>query len=70
MSFASLAVVYQGKNKKGQHQLSRKAVLEERRGGGKRSIKGAGGANEEQKAEMSKEEIDVIAAAIDGISEL
>lgn len=70
-------VVYLGKNKKGQHQLSRKAVLEERRNGGKKSNR------EEKKVidlkqdevaqpapEMSQEEINVIAQAIEGISEL
>ena len=71
-------VVYLGKNQKGQHQLSRKALLEERGVGGKKS--GRGGRrgdgskqNENDKpsaSEMSQEEIDIIAQAIEGISEL
>ena len=67
-------MVYLGKNKKGQHQLSRKAVLEERgikpRGGGYGG--GGGGRRMDSRSpaptpapEMSQEEVDVIAQAIE-----
>ncbi len=68
-----LSVVYQGKNKKGQHQLSRKAVLEERGikprgnngyGGGRRMDRDSRAAPTPA-PEMSKEEVDVIAQAIE-----
>eukprot|EP00581_Thalassiosira_minuscula_P014513 CAMPEP_0183712340 /NCGR_PEP_ID=MMETSP0737-20130205/7488_1 /TAXON_ID=385413 /ORGANISM="Thalassiosira miniscula, Strain CCMP1093" /LENGTH=871 /DNA_ID=CAMNT_0025940935 /DNA_START=904 /DNA_END=3517 /DNA_ORIENTATION=+ len=71
MNTETLEVIYLGKNKKGQHQLSRKAVLEER---GVRGRGGGGGGSrrvENNKPpsppapEMSKEEVDVIAQAID-----
>ena len=68
-----IPVIYLGKNKKGQHQLSRKKLLEERgvkpRGDGYGG--GGGGRRMENNKpsapapEMSKEEIDVIAKAID-----
>lgn len=69
-------VVYLGKNKKGQHQLSRKAVMEERgikpRGGG-----GGGGSRRMDsrppqmpvQETMSKEEVDVIAKAIENATD-
>lgn len=69
-------MVYLGKNKKGQHQLSRKAVLEER--GVKPRNDGAGGGGRRMersskpsapKAEMSKEEVDVIAKAIENATD-
>jgi hypothetical protein len=51
--------------------LSRKAVLEERNGkkpsGGEKK---APNSKENQEAKMSKEEVDVIAQAIEGVSEL
>lgn len=62
-------MVYKGKNSKGKHELSRKDVLEmrgvkARNGGG-----GGGGGRTVDRTpaapEMSKEEVDVIAAAID-----
>jgi len=72
-------VIYLGKNKKGQHQLSRKAVLEARgvkpRGGGGRDY---GGRRMESRQpdgpaapeiQMSKEEMDVIATAIENATE-
>ena len=67
-------MVYLGKNKKGQHQLSRKALLEERgvkpryggEGGGRRITNGNDRPSSPTRApEMSKEEIDVIAMAIE-----
>ncbi len=75
--FPNFAVVYLGKNKKGQHQLSRKAVLESRgveprnnnRGGGNRGPRQNDG-NSSSASKMSKEEIDVIAQAIEGVSDL
>lgn len=62
-----LEVKYLGKNAKGQLQLSRKALLEEKRGGkreenDKKSVPTA--------PDMSNEEIDVIASAIEGIKNL
>ncbi len=57
-------VKYLGKNAKGQLQLSRKAVQEEKRNGGKPKPK------PKPQPEMSEEEVDVIAQAIEGISNL
>ena len=82
MNTETLEVIYQGKNKKGQHQLSRKAVLEARGvkprgGGGGREYGGPPRRMESRQPEesdaapeltMSKEEINVIAAAIDSIA--
>lgn len=65
MNVEELEVKYIGKNNKGKYQLSRKAVLEEKRGGKKRATK-----VEEEKIEMSSDEIDVIAQAIEGIKNL
>jgi len=74
MNTETLEVVYLGKNKKGQHQLSRKALLEERgvkpryggEGGGRRITNGNDRPSSPTRApEMSKEEIDVIAMAIE-----
>jgi polyribonucleotide nucleotidyltransferase len=67
MNTDTLDVVYLGKNKQGKHQLSRKKVLEER------GVKPRGGGYERERSaapapappEMSKEEVDVIAEAID-----
>jgi polyribonucleotide nucleotidyltransferase len=56
-----MEVKYLGKNNKGKLQLSRKAVLEDKRGNKGPKVK---------KTEMSTEEIDVIAQAIDGIKNL
>ena len=68
-----IAVVYLGKNKKGQHQLSRKAVLEANgvkpRGGPGGNDRGGGRRENSRPStpapEMSKEEVDVIAQAIE-----
>jgi polyribonucleotide nucleotidyltransferase len=57
----TMDVKYLGKNKKGQLQLSRKAVQEEKR---------ANRAPKVKKTEMSTEEVDVIAQAIEGIKNL
>ncbi|KAL7547699.1 hypothetical protein ACHAWF_010982 [Thalassiosira exigua] len=72
MNTETLEVVYLGKNKKGQHQLSRKAVLEGRgvkaRGGnegGGRGRRTDGGGASSPSPEMSQEEVEVIARAID-----
>ena len=67
----SLAVVYLGKNKKGQLQLSRKKVLEDRgvkpRGDSSRRMESRPSAPSPPKTEMSQEEIDVIAEAINNL---
>ncbi|KAL9182652.1 hypothetical protein ACHAXT_013304 [Thalassiosira profunda] len=72
MNTETLEVVYLGKNKKGQHQLSRKKVLEERGVKGRGPPGGGGGSRRPEsrappspKPEMSKAEVDVIAQAID-----
>jgi len=57
-----MEVKYIGKNAKGQLQLSRKSVLEDRKNGGPKKS--------EPKPEMSAEEVDVIAQAIEGIKNL
>lgn len=62
LGIEEMEVKYIGKNKKGQVQLSRKIVLEEKRGNKKE--------NKVPKSEMSEEEIDVIAQAIEGIKNL
>ncbi len=76
-------MIYLGKNKKGQHQLSRKAVLEARGvkarggsggrdyGGRKMESRQPDGPSAAATAEiqMSKEEIDVIAEAIENAIE-
>jgi polyribonucleotide nucleotidyltransferase len=67
MGVEELEVKYLGKNAKGQLQLSRKAVLEEKKFGNK---DGNGKKNEAPVPQMSKEEIDVIASAIEGIKNL
>ena len=64
---AKIAVVYIGKNKKGQNQLSRRKVMEDR---GVKSRDGGPPRRVENKPptpapEMSKEEMDVIAQAIE-----
>ena len=62
-------VQYIGKNNRGKHSLSRKAVLEAKRGGGKNPA--AGRKPEDQSStEMSKKEVDVIAQAIEAVEEL
>ena len=79
---AKTTVIYLGKNKKGQHQLSRKAVLEAR---GVKSRGGGGGGRDyggrrmetrqpadgpaAPEIQMSKEEMDVIANAIENATE-
>jgi len=63
MGIEEMEVKYLGKNNKGKLQLSRKAVLEDKRNGNKKTPK-------TPKAEMSKEEVDVIAQAIEGIKNL
>jgi len=55
-------------NDKGQLQLSRKAVLQEKKGGKSSSNPKVNGAGKDDI--MSKEEIDVIAQAIEGVSDL
>ncbi|KAL7539586.1 hypothetical protein ACHAXR_009482 [Thalassiosira sp. AJA248-18] len=78
MNTETLEVVYLGKNKKGQHQLSRKAVLEERGVKPRGGYGGGGGGgrrleNNKPPAppapEMTKEEIDVIAQAIENAAD-
>jgi polyribonucleotide nucleotidyltransferase len=64
MNVETLDVKYLGKNHKGQLQLSRKAVMEEKRNGGKKSKPTP------KQEEMSSEEVDVIAQAIEGIKNL
>lgn len=61
LGIEEMEVKYLGKNNKGQLQLSRKAVLEERK-----SQKGP----KVPPSEMSDEEVDVIAQAIEGIKNL
>ena len=67
----SLTVVYLGKNKKGQLQLSRKKVLEDRgvkpRGDSSRRMESTPSAPSLPTTEMSQEEIDVIAEAINNL---
>jgi len=63
MGVTELEVKYIGKNHKGQLQLSRKAAMEDKRNGGKKLTP-------EPKQEMSSEEVDVIAQAIEGIKDL
>ena len=67
----SLTVVYLGKNKKGQLQLSRKKVLEDRgvkpRGDSSRRMESRPSAPSPPTTEMSQEEIDVIAEAINNL---
>jgi polyribonucleotide nucleotidyltransferase len=72
MNTDTLEVKYVGKNNRGKHSLSRKAVLEERLG---KKPSGNGEAKKDAPAspppqEMSKEEVDVIAKAIEGVKEL
>lgn len=71
MNVEELTVKYLGKDK-GKLQLSRKALLEEQGGdGGRRN--GSRGPSREAAAptpEMTKDEIDVIAQAIEGVTEL
>ena len=82
---AKTTVIYLGKNKKGQHQLSRKAVLEARGvkprggggGGGGRDYGGrrmetrqpADGPAAAPEIQMSKEEMEVISNAIEKATE-
>ena len=64
MNTETLEVKFLGKNDKGKYQLSRKAALEEKHGGGSKP--------DEPKTPppaMSKDEIDVIAQAIEGVSD-
>mmetsp|Transcript_23736 Transcript_23736/g.27451 ORF Transcript_23736/g.27451 Transcript_23736/m.27451 type:complete len:896 (+) Transcript_23736:199-2886(+) len=61
LNVEEMEVKYVGKNKKGQLQLSRKQALEDKRNGKKPKA---------PKTEMSVEEIDVIAQAIEGIKNL
>merc|ERR1712127_543359 len=72
MGVEELEVKYLGKNNKGKLQLSRKAVMEDKKNGVKPkkpdlSAKPAAPSADEM---MSKEEIDVIAKAIEGIKDL
>lgn len=63
MGITEMEVKYLGKNQKGQLQLSRRAVQEDKKNGRKK-------ANESPQPEMSAEEVDVIAQAIEGIKNL
>jgi len=64
LGIEEMEVRYIGKNAKGQLQLSRKSVLEERKNGGKKN-------NDTMPVQMmSAEEVDVIAQAIEGIKDL
>ena len=62
MGVQEFDVKYVGKNAKGQLQLSRKSVLEDKKNGGPKKP--------EPKPEMSAAEVDVIAQAIEGIKNL
>jgi polyribonucleotide nucleotidyltransferase len=67
MGVEEMEVMYQGLSDKGKHQLSRKAVLEEKYGGGKKRLQKE--ASELPTSQpMSDDEVDVIAQAIEGIS--
>lgn len=75
LGVTELEVKYLGKNDKGKYQLSRKAVLEERRGTkGKPSVlsadKGKQTLVSDQQNDMSQDEIDVITSAIEGLRDL
>ena len=69
LGVTELEVKYLGKNDKGKYQLSRKAVLEERRGGGKGKIvvNKEKNSNSGDQTDMSQDEIDVITSAIEGL---
>ena len=75
MDTETLEVIYLGKNKKGQHQLSRKKLLEDRGVKARGDGNGGGGRRMEDRKppapapEMSKEEIDVIAKAIENATD-
>lgn len=65
-----MTVVYLGKNKKGQLQLSRKKVLEDRGvkpRGDSRRMESRRSAPTPEMSQSSQDEIDVIAEAIDNI---
>jgi hypothetical protein len=71
----SYLVQYIGKNNRGKHSLSRKNVLEARlKGDGKSTGSGPSKRSSPPKdppsAEMKKEEVDVIAQAIESVEEL
>jgi polyribonucleotide nucleotidyltransferase len=76
LGVTELEVKYLGKNDKGKYQLSRKAVIEERRGS--RGKPAAVGAEKEirkshasdQQIDMSQDEIDVITSAIEGLRDV
>jgi hypothetical protein len=77
MGFEELEVMYMGKQANGKIRLSRKAVQEQKSGkggGGKRSLpkdkNEPSAAPPAQDGTMSEEELDVIAKAIEGVSEL
>ncbi len=61
LGIEKMEVKYMGKNNKGKLQLSRKAVLEDKRNENSPRV---------PKTEMSEEEVDVIAQAIEGIKNL
>jgi hypothetical protein len=67
-------VQYIGKNNKGKHSLSRKAVLESKLGVSRKPNEGGGvkisAPKDPPSQEMSKDEVDVIAKAIEGVTEL
>ncbi|KAL3801474.1 hypothetical protein HJC23_000912 [Cyclotella cryptica] len=75
MNTDTIEVQYIGKNNKGKHSLSRKAVLESKLGVGRKPNEGGGvkkisAPKDPPSQEMTKEEVDVIAKAIEGVSEL
>lgn len=70
-----LTVQYIGKNNKGKHSLSRKAVLESKLGVSRKpnesgGVKKISVPKDPPSQEMSKDEVDVIAKAIEGVAEL
>lgn len=65
-----MEVKYIGKNAKGKFQLSRKQVLEERKNGGKKKKPPAKQESKPVVDDMPQAEVDVIAQAIEGLSEI
>ena len=64
MGVEELEVKFLGINDKGKYQLSRKAVLEDKHGGGRKKKEA-----KEPVPSMSDDEIDIIAQAIEGVSD-
>lgn len=69
MNVDELEVKYLGVNDKGKYQLSRKAVLEDRQGGGNGRTEKKAANPPTTATEMTKDEIDVIAQAIENVAE-